>query len=157
MSGASTFLLFLRVGFSLAVVLGMIWGVARFAKRRGRPPTRGSDAHLDVVARRQMGRRGSLVVVETAGHTLLVGVTDTSISLLADLSGDAAATQTGTGVETGGTSTEFDASSVLDASSPVVVETGSPVVADLRMGDLRGVERRESLMDALRDLTVRRT
>lgn len=150
MSGASTFLLFVRVGFSLAVVLAMIWGVARFARRRGSLPSRGSDPHLEVVARRTLGRRGSLVVVETAGHTLLVGVTDASIALVADLSdgprtaAPALVVGEGTGLET----------------------PAEAVVADLRVADLRGTERlgtdsrggprRDSLMDALRDMTVRR-
>ena len=84
MNGAETFLLFLRVGFSLASVLAMIWGVARYAKRRGKLAVRGNDTNVDLVARRQLGRRGSLVVVEAAGRTLLVGVTDANVSLVAD-------------------------------------------------------------------------
>ncbi|MCC6226558.1 MAG: FliO/MopB family protein [Microthrixaceae bacterium] len=132
MSGASTFLLFLRVGFSLGVVLAMIWGVARYAKRRGTIPTRGSEAHLDVMARRQLGRRGSLVVVEARGRILLVGVTDASIGLVADLTACPDAVEVGEST---------------DSSVPT-----EEVVADLR-GDS---PRRESLMDALRDMTVRR-
>lgn len=153
MSGASTFLLFLRVGFSLAVVLAMIWGVARFAKRRGRLPSRGADAHLDVVARRQLGRRGSLVVVETAGRSLLVGITDQAISLVADLTAIDPAPAVAPST--------LGHLTVTDQAEPEVI------VADLR-GAERVVraeatavadrhERRESLMDALRDLTVRRT
>jgi len=128
MSGASTFLLFLRVGFSLGIVLAMIWGVARYAKRRGTLSTRGSEAHLDVVARRQLGRRGTLVVVESRGRTLLVGVTDSSIGLVADLTDD---------IE------------VVEHADP---RESVEIVADLR-GD---PPRRESLMDAIRDMTVRR-
>jgi len=149
MSSAETFLLFLRVGFSLAIVLAMIWGVARYAKRRGKLRVRGQDAHVDLVARRQLGRRGSLVVVEAAGRTLLVGVTDANVSLVADLTdGARPAASLGEAIE-------------VDAGARVT----EPVVLDaVEAGlDLRtprepvGHGRRgESLLDALRDMTVRR-
>lgn len=148
MTSASTFLLFLRVGFSLAVVLGLIWAAARFAKRNGRLASRGSDAHLDVVAKRQVGRRGNLLVVEAAGRTLLVGVTDSAISLVADLSDQRPiamqATERDAGLE--GRADVECLDEALGAASRVVV-------ADVRAA---ATPKRESLVDALRDMTVRR-
>jgi flagellar biosynthetic protein FliO len=160
MSDVSTFLLFLRVGFSLAVVLGMIWFAARFAKRRGKIVARqGEAASLEVVARRQLGRRGSLLVVESGDRTLLVGVTDSHIGLVADLSAP------GPAGETSGRPADIGTSRVVTAPSPgteVVPLAVDDLLAVERLGvDLPAVERhgapkRESLVDALRDLTVRR-
>jgi flagellar protein FliO/FliZ len=152
MTEVSTFLLFLRVGFSLAVVLGMIWGVARFAKRKGAlAPRPSGDTNLDVVARRQLGRRGaSLLVVEARNRSFLVGVTDTTVSLVAEL--DAASAP----------AAEVVAAEVVAAERPAgAADTpgeapagGVTVVAD--PADATAAPRRESLVDALRDLTVRR-
>ncbi len=152
MTSASTFLLFLRVGFSLAVVLGLIWAAARFAKRNGRLASRGSDAHLDVVAKRQVGRRGNLLVVEAAGRTLLVGVTDSAISLVADLSDPrliaAQATDTDTDTNRG-----LDVRADADGLDEPLGGASRVVVADIRAAT---TPKRESLVDALRDMTVRR-
>jgi flagellar biosynthetic protein FliO len=160
MSDVSTFLLFLRVGFSLAVVLGMIWFAARFAKRRGKLVARqGETASLEVVARRQLGRRGSLLVVESGDRTLLVGVTDSHIGLVADLSDPGRAD---------GPTGRTDATAAI---RPATTSGGGTEVVPLAVDDLlaaerlgvdlpaaerRGVPKRESLVDALRDLTVRR-
>ena len=162
MSSTATVLLFLRVGFSLAIVLAMIWGVARFAKRRGKLPTRSSDAHLDVVARRQLGRRGSLLVVETANRTLLVGVTDSSIALVADLSDGATAHHALAASSSASLSTSEVAVDVETIELPLAggrtatLDDATARSVRLADADLRPAVRRESLVDALRDMTVRR-
>jgi flagellar protein FliO/FliZ len=78
--------LYLRVAVSLAVGLGLL-SVAARAARRGGLGSRGvrTTALIDVVARHGLGRSSSLVVVNVADRALVLGVTDTSITLLADV------------------------------------------------------------------------
>ena len=149
MSDVSTFLLFVRVGFSLAIVLGLIWFAARVAKRRGAIAAKQSDTTIEVVARRSVGRRGSLVVVESSGRRLLVGVTDNHIDLVADLA-------TGAAPAAPPVASDVVASPVdLDGDDPVVDDSIERLPVSLEVDDL-AAPRRESLVDALRDLTVRR-
>jgi flagellar biosynthetic protein FliO len=160
MSDVSTFLLFLRVGFSLAVVLGMIWFAARFAKRRGKIVARqGEAASLEVVARRQLGRRGSLLVVESGDRTLLVGVTDSHIGLVADLSDPGRADGSTGPAELAPVSRATTAPGGGTEVLPLAVDdllAAERLGVDLPAAERRGAPKRESLVDALRDLTVRR-
>lgn len=71
----------LRIGFSLLVVFGLMWGLARLAKR---PLTRRGGATVAVLARQQLGRSASLAVVRVADRTLVLGVTDTQVNLLTE-------------------------------------------------------------------------
>ncbi len=72
----------LRIGFSLLIVLGLMWGLAKLARR---PLTghRGAGA-LTVLNRQQLGRASSIAVVRVADKALIVGVTDTQVSLLGE-------------------------------------------------------------------------
>jgi flagellar protein FliO/FliZ len=74
--------LVLRIAFSLLVVLGLMWGLAKLARR---PLTghRGAGA-LSVLNRQQLGRASSIAVVRVADKALIVGVTDTQVSLLGE-------------------------------------------------------------------------
>ena len=85
MSDSSTLMLFVRMGVSLAVILGLIWIAARVVKRSGTTKV-GSTTSLDVVGRRSVGRRSSLLVVDVGDRRYLIGATDTNVSLIADLS-----------------------------------------------------------------------
>lgn len=76
-----TFWLVLRVVVSLAVVLGLIWALARVRKRVG--PT-GSDV-VTVMSKIPVTKKGSVLLVKAGGETLLLGATDTQISLLASV------------------------------------------------------------------------
>ena len=71
----------LRVVVSLAVVLGLIWALARVRKRVG--PT-GSDV-VTVMSKIPVTKKGSVLLVKAGGETLLLGATDTQISLLASV------------------------------------------------------------------------
>ncbi len=161
MNDASTFLLFVRVGFSLAIVLGLIWIAARVAKRRGKIATRQAETTtVDVVARRQLGRRGSLLVVESSGRRFLVGVTDNHIELVADLSGPETATPievpnravVAPPIEVSAGRTEVAPPIALPRAPEATIDR-LPVALD---ADQPTGPRRDSLFDALRDLTVRR-
>lgn len=85
--------LILRVTFSLLVVLGLMWFLARLARRSG---LRGKDAEtLTVLDRRQLTRGASVAIVRVAGRALVLGVTDAQVTLLGEA--DLAAVQTDPG------------------------------------------------------------
>ena len=76
------FELVVRIAFSLLVVLGLLWGLAKVARRpfggRGAGPLR-------VLARQQLSRGASVAVVRVADRALVLGVSETGgVSLLAD-------------------------------------------------------------------------
>ncbi|MFL6145742.1 MAG: flagellar biosynthetic protein FliO [Labedaea sp.] len=69
----------LRVIIALILVIGVMWGLAKLAKR----PMRGRAASgMDVVARTQLSRGASVAVVKVDGTALVLGVTDHGITLL---------------------------------------------------------------------------
>lgn len=76
-------LLTARVALSLGAVLALLWFLhRRFADRSGRTAERA----IVVFERQPLGRRSSIVVVEAVGERFLLGVTDSTISLLASTS-----------------------------------------------------------------------
>ena len=79
--------LVLRIGFSLLVVFGLMWGLARVA-RRGGVGKRGTGA-LSVLNRQSLSRGSSVAVVRVADRALILGVTDTQVSLLGETDLDA--------------------------------------------------------------------
>lgn len=74
--------LVLRLGFSLAAVLGLFWVVARYGSRR---LGGGSRAVLHVRARHSLSRAASIAVVEVGDRVLVVGVSDGGVRLLTEL------------------------------------------------------------------------
>ena len=76
------FELVLRIGFSLLVVFGLMWGLARIA-RRGGVGRRGSG-NLSVLNRQSLSRGSSVAVVQVADRALILGVTDTQVNLLGE-------------------------------------------------------------------------
>jgi flagellar protein FliO/FliZ len=70
-----------RIAFSLLVVLGLMWGLAKLARR---PLAGRGGGALDVLARQQLSRGSSVAVVRVADRALVLGVTDSGVSLLAD-------------------------------------------------------------------------
>lgn len=81
------FELVLRIGFSLLVVFGLLWGLAKVA-RRGGIGRRGSGS-LSVLNRQSLSRGSSVAVVQVADRALILGVTDTQVSLLGETDLDA--------------------------------------------------------------------
>lgn len=85
-------LLTVRVALSLGAVLGLLWFLhRRFADRIGRA----AERPITVVARQPLGRRSSIVVVETDGARLVLGVTDSTIAVLTSTPGATTATESG--------------------------------------------------------------
>jgi flagellar protein FliO/FliZ len=76
------FELALRIGFSLLVVFGLMWGLAKVA-RRPLGGNRGTGT-LSVLTRQQLSRGAAVAVVQVADKALVVGVTDQHVSLLGE-------------------------------------------------------------------------
>ncbi|MGK5679449.1 flagellar biosynthetic protein FliO [Actinoplanes sp. URMC 104] len=74
------FELVLRIGFTLLVVLGMMWGLARLVRR---PLGRGHGA-LVVLKHQQLTRGAAVAVVKVADRAMVLGVTDQQVSLLGE-------------------------------------------------------------------------
>ena len=76
------FILAVRVVLSLVVVLGIMWALARLA-RKAAPTVQGS---FEVVQRTPVGRRSSVMVMRVGDDRgIVIGVTDQSITHLADV------------------------------------------------------------------------
>ena len=76
------FILAVRVVVSLAIVLGIMWALARLA-RRAAPTVQGS---FEIVQRTPVGRRSSVMVMRvSADKAIVIGVTDQTITHLADV------------------------------------------------------------------------
>lgn len=74
-----------RLAVSMAIVLGLLWLAARVARKRGLGNTGGSGGtRIEVLARQGLGRTSSVQLVRVAGRTLVLGVTDTSVSVLGE-------------------------------------------------------------------------
>ena len=78
----SALVLGLRVVLALAVVLGLLWWLAR---RAGGGRARAKVTTVSVVGRQSLGRHSGVAVVEVEGRRLLLGVTDQGVSLLTEL------------------------------------------------------------------------
>jgi flagellar protein FliO/FliZ len=71
----------LRMVISLAVVLCLLFVLARFT-RRGRP--RGKGPQMAVLSRTSVGSKASVAVVQLGERALVVGVTEQSVTLLSE-------------------------------------------------------------------------
>jgi len=74
--------LVLRIGFSLLIVFGLMWGLARVV-RRPLGGKRGAGA-LAVLSRQQLSRGSAVAIVQVHDRALILGVTDQQVSLLGE-------------------------------------------------------------------------
>jgi len=76
------FELVLRIGFSLFVVLGLMWALARVVRR----PLGVGRAHgqLAVLNRQQLTRGAAVTVVKVADRAMILGVTEQQVSFLGE-------------------------------------------------------------------------
>jgi hypothetical protein len=72
----------LRVAFSLAVVMGLLWLSYRIADRSRRGASSDRGAQLTVVARQGLGAKSAAVLLETGGTRYLLGVTESSVTVI---------------------------------------------------------------------------
>lgn len=119
--------LVLRVVFSLAAVLGLMWFLARLASRRLDGP---SASLVRLVGRQTVGRSASVAVVAVGHRMLVVGVTENSVRLLTELDEeDLPPVQNVAGVPSGGAvSTRVDTTGG-GAEGPGLVTHGSVLSA----------------------------
>jgi flagellar protein FliO/FliZ len=75
--------LVMRIGFSLLVVLGLLWGLAKVV-RRPLAGKRGAGT-LALLGRQQLSRGSAVSVVQVHDRALVLGVTDQQISLLGEV------------------------------------------------------------------------
>ncbi|WP_299036257.1 flagellar biosynthetic protein FliO [uncultured Pseudokineococcus sp.] len=75
--------LLLRVTCSLAAVLGLVWMVRRGLLRGGGGRARLAVGSITVLARQQLTGRASVALVQVGGTGLVLGVTDSSVQVLA--------------------------------------------------------------------------
>lgn len=144
--------LVLRIGFSLLVVFGLMWLLAKLAKR----PLAGKAAGtLTVLTRTQVSRGASVAVVQVGDRALVVGVTDQQVSLLAET--DLAAVQA---PAAGGEHRERVSLDVLQAAVaappavPAVQPAGAP--AGALAGSALSPQVWRQAVGVLRDRTARR-
>ncbi|QDB78180.1 flagellar biosynthetic protein FliO [Georgenia sp. 311] len=72
----------LRVALSLGVVLALLWFLARRVGAGAGTPRR---LPITVLGRQTLGRRSGITVVDVAGRTLVLGVSDSEVRLLTEL------------------------------------------------------------------------
>lgn len=82
--------LLLQVGFTLLVVLLLMWGLARVVRRPF--GMRGNDA-VGVLGSQPVSRAASVAVVRVANRALVLGITDAQVTLLAEHDLDAFVTE----------------------------------------------------------------
>jgi flagellar biosynthetic protein FliO len=122
---------------SLAVVLGIMAGAAALLRKRSLPGLGGGPrrkaAPIEVLSRQMLGKGASVAVVRAGGHTLVLGVTDTSVRMLAEADPDSFA---------------------LPGEEPIT--RGAQRTA-LPAGDSRLTSTWMAVLDTLRERTVRRS
>jgi flagellar protein FliO/FliZ len=135
MASVSTFALLVRLFVSLAVVIGLMVGGTAFLRRRGfggLAPSRlrrpGVTSHVEVLDRKPLGRNASIAVVRAGTKSIVLGVTDSTVTML--------------------TETELDEIDIEDLAAP---RTGRTLDADGSSPTWKAA------LERLRDRTVRRT
>jgi flagellar protein FliO/FliZ len=84
--------LFGRLILAMGVVFGLMVVAAKVAKNRGFAGAggrKGGRATIEVLARQQFGKSASIAVIRAAGKALVLGVTDMSVTVLAEADPDA--------------------------------------------------------------------
>ncbi len=71
----------LRIGFSLLVVLGLLWLLGRALRR---PLSGRAGATMAVLGRQQLTRGASVALVRVVDRALILGVTDGQVTLLGE-------------------------------------------------------------------------
>lgn len=127
----SLFSLFFRLAVSLGVVLVLVRVAAGLLQRGGGggPRRRRGPAEIEVLLRQPVGRRASISVVRAGTRALVLGVTDHTITLLAE-----------------------DDPDVLVPLAPEAPRTASPTD-----GPPSASSAWTAIVDALRDRTARRS
>ncbi len=160
-----------RLLVSLAVVLGVLWLVARRMNRRG---GRRRQSPIEILGRQQLGRHSAIALVRVAEQTLVLGVTEGAVSLLTtadfeDVDGVPAADERASRVAprrqadlrlAGSVAAHEDADASGSRTSGVGAgadpqRSGSPLSGSGLSGSALSPGTWRQTVDALRDLTAR--
>jgi flagellar biosynthetic protein FliO len=166
-------MLMLRLGFSLAFVLGLIWCAAWVVRRRngqggagpiklGRREREQKSPGIEILERRSVGRHGAVAVVRVGSRCLLVGITEQQVQLLGEIDSDAEVTAASNTSATVVLTQEADVDLTDDLTDDIddAVRPAETIQTVARWTGPRGTESRSprmNLVDAMRELTVRRT
>ncbi len=135
--------LVLRIAFSLLIILGLMWGLARLARR---PLAGRGNAALSVLSRQQLTRGSSVAVVRVVDRAYVLGVTDGQVSLLAET--DLAAVER----QLAGPAEKRDAVEIDSENATPVVDATTP---GRLHGSLLSPATWRSTLNFLRERTVR--
>ncbi|KAE8763393.1 FliO/MopB family protein [Georgenia thermotolerans] len=127
-------LLGLRVALSLALVLVILWVIARKVNA-GTSATR--RVPVTVLGRQSLGRRSGVAVVEVAGRTLLLGVSDDGVRLLTELDDAGHALEAGPGRLEAGHALE-GGPGLVEAGRAALLDTGPPAPPPAAGDDVPG-------------------
>lgn len=128
-----------RMVLVLGLIIVMLVLLARFGRKwqgLARFGTR-STGRIEILSRRSLGKSASLIVVQVAGRTFLVGQGGQHMTMLSEIDGDAWLTP--------------------DAPSEKVIENKEELVAPGTVRDIGGVTPRawDAFIDYLREMTIR--
>jgi len=84
-SADSLWSILLRLGFFLALIVGLIWGSIYLMKRMSGKNGKKSGCRIRVVERMFIAPKKAIYIVEIGGRGMALGVTDSHISMLAEL------------------------------------------------------------------------
>jgi flagellar protein FliO/FliZ len=145
----------LRVAVSLVVVLGLVWLLAKGARRRGLGS--GLDtSRFTVIGRHSLGRNAGVTVVRVGDEALVLGVTEQHVTLLATVPAGAVTTSSVT------SSATTDPAAAAEAGAPSEVHLPQdPAVAGARRasplaGSALSAATWTQALDGLRERTTRR-
>jgi len=80
-----TFLILLRLALSLSIVFGLMWLAARTMKSRANPLKRMHGGNLEVIERKALGKNSSIAIVRIADQTMAVAITESQITSLGNV------------------------------------------------------------------------
>ena len=141
-----------RITLSLAAVLGLMWLLARAARKPLKARAAGAVA---VLARQQLSRNASVAVVRVADRALIIGVTEAQVSLLAetDLASMTEALEPATAVSR--TPVDLTADESEPAPAAIVTDLGGRRAGALTGSALSPATWKQAV-DVLRDRTARK-
>jgi flagellar protein FliO/FliZ len=153
-----------RLLLSLAVVLGLMWLIARRLKRSG---GRGKNGKLiELLSRQQLSRSASVAVVRVLDQALIVGITDGQVAVLgeADLDRAQQALAANEAPKLARPTRPARPVRTFPAQRPVTAAPLDPSVHGARgvqggalAGSALSLNTWRQTLDTLRDLTARRT
>lgn len=106
----------LRVGLSLACVLGLVWLFSK-GVLKGAPRSGAGRGRVHVLARQALSRTSSVAVVQVGETALVLGVTEQQVTLLTE-----------TELEAVQVPATADVRTVLDPASPEIARVTMPTV-----------------------------